>query len=196
MSNEAKYRALLVECAKGMADAHESMFAQCLSNPITNAWGKPVNTSAINAMQGIVRRVMDALAEPPVQAEPTAWLVTDWLVTEHASEFNDYRTKYRAVLDKPKHGGRSLYLHPPVAQVATCSNCERCQESLNALDDLTEAQGKVNAELVEALEEIQGLTRWLREGGPDHLDLVDLSEALEFATDTAHAALTKYKEGL
>ena len=49
------------------------------------------------------------------------------------------------------------------------------------------------AELVEALEEIQGLTRWLREGGPDHLDLVDLSEALEFATDTAHAALTKYK---
>lgn len=52
----------------------------------------------------------------------------------------------------------------------------------------------VQAELVGALEEIQGLTRWLREGGPDHLDLVDLSEALEFATDTAHAALAKHKE--
>lgn len=40
-----------------------------------------------------------------------------------------------------------------------------------------------------ALDEIGGLCRALRQGGPDPMDLEDLSNALEQAVDTAHAAL-------
>ena len=40
-----------------------------------------------------------------------------------------------------------------------------------------------------ALDEIGGLCRALRQGGPDPMDLQDLSNALEQAVDTAHAAL-------
>ncbi len=116
MSNEEKYRALLVE-ALDIINYH--------------GWG--------SEDQPVYDAIKAALAEPvqPVQAEPVAWLVT-----EHASEFNDYRTKYRAVFDKPKHGGRSLYLHPPAVRASSYSNCERCQESLNALAALTEADTK------------------------------------------------------
>jgi len=40
-----------------------------------------------------------------------------------------------------------------------------------------------------ALDEIGGLCRALRQGGPDPMDLEDLSNALERAVDLAHAAL-------
>jgi hypothetical protein len=40
-----------------------------------------------------------------------------------------------------------------------------------------------------ALDEIGGLCRALRQGGPDPMDLEDLSNALEQAVDLAHAAL-------
>lgn len=40
-----------------------------------------------------------------------------------------------------------------------------------------------------ALDEIGGLCRALRQGGPDPMDLEGLSDALEQAVDTAHAAL-------
>lgn len=43
--------------------------------------------------------------------------------------------------------------------------------------------------LVEALDHIGGLSRALRSGGPDPMDLQELSDALEEAVNTAHAAL-------
>ena len=42
---------VLVECIKAMENAHESMFTQCCSNPVYNAWGKQVDVSAMNEMQ-------------------------------------------------------------------------------------------------------------------------------------------------
>lgn len=86
-----------------------------------------------------------ALAEPPVQAEPVAWLIR-----EHASEFNDYRTKYRAVLDKPKHGGQPLYLHPPAAQVAELA--ESLELAVDLVDrDVIRVRPSDKGELIEAL---------------------------------------------
>ena len=49
-------------------------------------------------------------------------------------------------------------------------------------------QGEVQR-LREALDHIGGLSRALRVGGPDPMDLEGLSNALEEAVDTAHAAL-------
>lgn len=43
--------------------------------------------------------------------------------------------------------------------------------------------------LAASLDEIGGLCRALRQGGPDPIDLEDLSSALEQAVDTANAAL-------
>lgn len=41
---------VLDECIKAMEAAHESMFTQCLSNPVYNAWGKQVNLTEQNNM--------------------------------------------------------------------------------------------------------------------------------------------------
>jgi len=43
----------LEECIKAMEDAHDSMFTQCCSNPVYNAWGKQVNVSALNNLQHV-----------------------------------------------------------------------------------------------------------------------------------------------
>ena len=120
-----------------------------------------------------------ALAEP-VQAEPFWYaVVSDKApVINKAIKRNDVATEYASQCSHEDVMIIPLYLHPPAAQVATCSNCERCQESLNALDDLTEAQGKANAELVEALE------------------LIAWSNNTQWQADKARAALAKYKEGL
>ena len=41
-----------LEVASGkMKAAHNSMFEQCLSNPVFNAWGKEINVAAINDLQ-------------------------------------------------------------------------------------------------------------------------------------------------
>ena len=139
-----------------------------------------------------------ALAKPPVKDEPVAWLCTH----------HDGRTRVEVkggVYDQDAGWGASrkpLYLHPPAAQASSCSNCERCQESLNALDDLTEAQGKANAELVEILYQRNGECVRL------HGEIAELAEALEHilkmqlrgfitlgneATDKARAALAKHR---
>ena len=47
--------------------------------------------------------------------------------------------------------------------------------------------------LAEALDEICGLSRALRVGGPDAMDLEELSDALSSAVDMAHAALALVK---
>lgn len=43
--------AALSGASEKMKAAHESMFDQCLSNPVYNAWGKEINISAINELQ-------------------------------------------------------------------------------------------------------------------------------------------------
>ena len=58
---------LLREATEAMNKAHDSMFEQCLSNPITNAWGKPVNTTHLNNLQDVALRAEAALSQ---QAEP------------------------------------------------------------------------------------------------------------------------------
>lgn len=45
--NEA-LRLQLADAVKAMVEAHSSMFEQCLSNPVYNAWGKEVNVGKIN----------------------------------------------------------------------------------------------------------------------------------------------------
>lgn len=50
---------VLEDCIKTMEAAHESMFEQCLSNPVYNTWGKEVNLTAINELQKVA---MDAKA--------------------------------------------------------------------------------------------------------------------------------------
>lgn len=40
--------ARLVAACRKTVEAHESLFAQCLSNPIINAWGEEVNVGKIN----------------------------------------------------------------------------------------------------------------------------------------------------
>lgn len=48
------------------------------------------------------------------------------------------------------------------------------------------------AELFSALDQIGGLSRALRVGGPDPMDLQELSDALSEAIDIAHAALSRF----
>lgn len=55
-----------------------------------------------------------------------------------------------------------------------------------------EASNKV---LLDALDEIGGLSRALRVGGPDPMDLQDLSDALNQAVDLAHTAIEKARGG-
>ena len=38
--------------------AHESLFTQCCSNPVTNAWGKEVNMAALNEAHQQAQRVL------------------------------------------------------------------------------------------------------------------------------------------
>lgn len=49
---------LLRKLAQATLDAHESMFAQCCSNPIMNSWGNKVDTSALNDAAEIARDVL------------------------------------------------------------------------------------------------------------------------------------------
>lgn len=47
----------LEDSAKAMDEAHESLFTQCMSNPVKNAWGVPVDMSKINELQNVSRRI-------------------------------------------------------------------------------------------------------------------------------------------
>lgn len=78
-----------------------------------------------------------------------------------------------------------------------CMGCvdqaSRIRELEHKMDYYTTPQpGPDVRGLVEALDNIGGLTRHLRHGGPDPMDLQDLSDALELATDMAHDALAAY----
>ena len=209
MSNEQKYRALLVEIQETVDPlANYNLWCrvqQALAEPTLKAYDKdkclacggyhgcsqlpcpeylPIGADKpIHAVRTDVGK--QVVSRPPVQAEPVG--------IGHCRKCG--YSGPNAIHKRPKDGIKCDYmvaLYPPAAQASSCSNCERCQESLNALDDLTEAQGKANAELVEALEAIE---KWK-------------SHALTFAVDygsngvrdlyrgIARAALTKYKEGL
>jgi hypothetical protein len=47
-AENARLRGLLDGLIKSIKSAHESMFTQCLSNPIKNTWGKEVDVSLLN----------------------------------------------------------------------------------------------------------------------------------------------------
>lgn len=60
-----RLRELLREASSAMSAAHESLFDQCLSNGMTNAWGKPVDVSKINDLQPAARSIDAALSAKP-----------------------------------------------------------------------------------------------------------------------------------
>lgn len=55
-------REALAKSSAAMKAAHNSMFTQCLSNPVLNTWGQPVNMSAINELQKAASDADTALA--------------------------------------------------------------------------------------------------------------------------------------
>jgi hypothetical protein len=56
-------QSLLKDAAIAMATAHNSMFEQCASNPVKNAWDKEVNVLAINNLQDVANRISKALGD-------------------------------------------------------------------------------------------------------------------------------------
>lgn len=52
-------RAELLELARVGKAAHASMFEQCFSNPIKNAWGQEVNCTAINELGELAGRYVN-----------------------------------------------------------------------------------------------------------------------------------------
>jgi hypothetical protein len=60
---DAELVELLKDAAVAMSAAHESLFDQCLSNGIKNAWGKPVDVSKVNDLQLFAKRIDAKLAE-------------------------------------------------------------------------------------------------------------------------------------
>lgn len=59
---DAELVELLRMASVAMVSAHESLFKQCLSNGITNAWGNPVNVSKINDLPDAAKRIDAKLA--------------------------------------------------------------------------------------------------------------------------------------
>lgn len=51
--------AALVAAAQAINAAHESMFTQCCSNPIKDAWGKEVNLSNLNAAHQLADKALE-----------------------------------------------------------------------------------------------------------------------------------------
>lgn len=64
-----RLRDMLREASVAMGEAHDSLFVQCFSNGITNAWGKPVNVSKINDLQLTANRIDAALSAKPCSHE-------------------------------------------------------------------------------------------------------------------------------
>jgi hypothetical protein len=62
-------------------------------------------------------------------------------------------------------------------------------KEINELLDEADTAVEAFSEVLIALDDIVGLSRALRVGGPDPMDLQGLSDALSEAVDTAHAAL-------
>lgn len=54
----------LIDAARATNAAHESMFAQCCSNPITNAWGKQVSVRALNDAHQAADAALKAAGHP------------------------------------------------------------------------------------------------------------------------------------
>lgn len=46
-----------------MNAAHGSMFDQCLSNPIMNSWGNPINVGLINDLQPAARKAIEVITK-------------------------------------------------------------------------------------------------------------------------------------
>lgn len=57
----------IVEPAEAVVEAHDSMFAQCCSNPVRNAWGDEVSMLALNQAYELARAALSA--QPGAQKE-------------------------------------------------------------------------------------------------------------------------------
>lgn len=110
-----------------------------------------------------------------------------------------------ALLPCPFCGGADAFVERAdfVSSYAVCNSCsargpigeevrddEGRAAAIAAWNRRSDAPFKVEVErLRETLDEIGGLSRFLRQGGPDTMDLEGLSDGLSRAVDMAHAAL-------
>ena len=58
----------IVELAEAVVEAHDSMFAQCCSNPVRNAWGDEVSMLALNQAYELARAALFAQPGPQTEA--------------------------------------------------------------------------------------------------------------------------------
>lgn len=60
---------LLRESSAAMEAAHDSMFTQCLSNPVMNAWGQKVDVTLINALSQFATRINTTISKHSPQGK-------------------------------------------------------------------------------------------------------------------------------
>ena len=53
MSDLSEREKKLIEALQKYEDAFDDLFGQCCSNPIKNAWGKPVNMTKLNKAHNV-----------------------------------------------------------------------------------------------------------------------------------------------
>lgn len=93
------------EALEAINAAHAAMFAQCCSNPITNAWGKKVDVSALNEAHRLAEIALASLPAP--EAAPTRedllqrarQFIADSGCDEDDSEVNAARNELLAEID-------------------------------------------------------------------------------------------------
>ena len=68
----SQLRALLVQTTTAMDAAHDSLFTQCLSNGVKNAWGKDVDCTLVNDLQSVSMTAKKRVLDLGMQAIPEA----------------------------------------------------------------------------------------------------------------------------
>ncbi|OCP21997.1 MULTISPECIES: hypothetical protein [unclassified Ensifer] len=136
----------LLELARLTAAAHEDMFAQCCSNPITNAWGGQVSVAKLNDAGALAKNILrdhaDALSTPAVDGKgnrvpPEVW-VTHWNTDMGYLHLNSVNDKpWDADYDAPvtKHASNTRYVPAALSSrsaeagkpvvTANCCHCGR-----------------------------------------------------------------------
>ena len=161
-----------------------------ISGPGVYCMQVPVSYSMLDFMQ--------ALAAAPAQPAAQEQHPDDEAVDRFAVAMKAKLAKSR---EKGRHGWQTasaahlsglLYRHMYKADPLDVANLammlHQNGQAIELPQEARHDQGEVQR-LREVLDHIVGLSRALRVGGPDPMDLEGLSNALEEAVDTAHAAL-------
>lgn len=60
-TTEKMMRDMVKQCIQAMEDAHESLFLQCLSNPLKNYKGDTINTLKVNNLLSVANEAKAVL---------------------------------------------------------------------------------------------------------------------------------------